>query len=334
MKVTAMKNRYVHYIMLLAAALVFAACNNEWEDELFQQSVSFAKNGVPSIYVKYKTDGKVTYQLPVIVSGSTDNDKNLRVQIGLDPDTLNTLNFERFRFRDDLYFVPLEEKFYTVPEMFVDIPAGSKTGLLNINLTLTGINLVREHVLPLTILEGDGYAPNYRKHYRKALLNVIPFNDYSGSYASTTAMIYNRNVADDKQTAFSVSTRKAWVVDESSIFFYAGATDEELKERETYKVVATFGEPDEKKEGILTLSNPDPENRMKFAQVSGTYKVEINMDTKLPYLEHKYVTMYFEYQYSDIANESYPMNYKVTGSMIMERKRNINIPEEDQSYFW
>ena len=46
------------------------------------------------------------------------------------------------------------------------------------------------------------------------------------------------------------------------------------------------------------------------------------------------MTLYVEYHYSDVANEAYPMNYKVTGSMIMERKRNINIPDEDQSYIW
>lgn len=330
-----MKKVYIYCVMLLAVAISFSACNNEWEDELFEQSVSFVKNGVYSTYVKYKSDGKVSYQLPVTISGSTDNTKNLHVQIGLDPDTLNTLNFERFRYRDDLYYLQLDQKYYSIPDMFVDIPANSKTALLNIDFSLSGINLSREHILPLTILEGDGYALNYRKHYRKALLNVIPFNDYSGTYSSTTAMIYNRNIADDKQTAFSVSTRKAMVEDETSIFFYAGAVDEDLIEREVYKVVATFGELDEvTKTGSLTLSNPDPDNKMEFKQISGTYKIETNMDTKLPYLEHKYVTLYVEYHYSDIANEAYPMHYKVIGSMIMERKRNINIPDEDQSYIW
>lgn len=99
-----MKKIYVYYIMLLATVLAFTACNKEWEDELFEQSVSFAKNGVYSTYVKYKSDGNVSYQLPVIISGSTNNDRNLHVRIGLDPDTLETLNFERFRFRDDLYY--------------------------------------------------------------------------------------------------------------------------------------------------------------------------------------------------------------------------------------
>lgn len=75
-------------------------------------------------------------------------------------------------------------------------------------------------------------------------------------------------------------------------------------------------------------------NGRPIFSISGSYKIETNMDTKLPYLEHKYVTLYVEYHYSDVANEAYPMNYKVTGSMIMERKRNINIPDEDQSYIW
>lgn len=330
-----MKKIDMRYMLLVAAMFAFTACNNEWEDELFEQSVSFAKNGVYSAHVKYKPNGKVSYQVPVIVSGSTDNGHNLHVKIGLDTDTLNTLNFERFRYREDLYYLPLNEEYYTLPEMFVDIPAGTGTALLDIDFSLQGINLSREHILPLTILEGEGYVPNYRKHYRKALLNVIPFNDYSGSYSSTTAMIYNRAVADAQQTAFSVSTRHSWVEDEKSIFFYAGAIDEDLKEREMYKVVAEFGELDEKTQtGPLILTNPDPVNRMRFRQVSGSYKIETNMDAKLPYLEHKYITLYLEYHYSDISNEAYPMDYKVVGSMLMERKRNINIPDEDQSYIW
>lgn len=45
-----------------------------------------------------------TYQVPLIVSGTTLNDKNYTVRIGLDPDTLVVLNKERYSTRIDLYY--------------------------------------------------------------------------------------------------------------------------------------------------------------------------------------------------------------------------------------
>lgn len=54
------------YCILCTIVVVFAcyACNNEWEDELYKQAVSFGKNGVADIYVKYKPNGKhpIRYQ--------------------------------------------------------------------------------------------------------------------------------------------------------------------------------------------------------------------------------------------------------------------------------
>lgn len=51
------------YRILCTIALVctFCACNKEWEDELYKQAVSFGKNGVADIYLRYKPEGKVTY---------------------------------------------------------------------------------------------------------------------------------------------------------------------------------------------------------------------------------------------------------------------------------
>lgn len=67
-----MKNIYI-YLSLLAVIVLGTACNNEWEDEQYEQYVSFKApiaaggDGVTTIYVRYKDNGKVTYQLPVIV---------------------------------------------------------------------------------------------------------------------------------------------------------------------------------------------------------------------------------------------------------------------------
>ena len=80
--------------------MAYTACNNEWEDELYTQMVSFkaprGSNGVYNIYMRYKADGTGQYKLPVIVSGSTPNASDIDVKIGVDNDTLNILNKARF----------------------------------------------------------------------------------------------------------------------------------------------------------------------------------------------------------------------------------------------
>ena len=96
-----MKNIYI-YLSLLAVIVLGTACNNEWEDEQYEQYVSFkapiasGSDGVTTIYVRYKDNGKVTYQLPIIVSGSTVNSQDRDIHIAVDKDTLKTLNIERF----------------------------------------------------------------------------------------------------------------------------------------------------------------------------------------------------------------------------------------------
>lgn len=318
------------YQYLIAALTLFgtAACEQEWKDELYEQTVSFAKNGVTDIHVRYKSEGKVSYRLPLVASGSQRNDKEINVQIALDPDTLANVNRERFSTRTDLYFMQLEQKYYNIPST-VTIQAGENTGLMNIDFSLEGINMVRNHILPLTITEGEGYTVNGRKHFRKALLNVIPFNDYSGNYSAT-----NATIDDGTGKPMTVATRQAKVVDENSIFFYAGMIQEDLVDRETYKVICKFirqSDAEDTDQGIVELSAPD--DRIGFSG-SGSYMVTHFMDDVTPYLEHIYTTIYLDYSFDELIDDIHKMHYTVSGSMVLERKRNILIPDEDQAWQW
>lgn len=53
-----------------------------------------------------------------------------------------------------------------------------------------------------------------------------------------------------------------------------------------------------------------------------------------PYIKHKYVTLRFTYYFNDITSATVPIRYKVTGSLLMERKINTQIPDEDQAIEW
>ena len=169
----------------MTVLIVCASCNNEWESEQYVQMVSFKApvnaQGVTPIYIRYKPEGKVTYQLPLIVSGSTMNSKDLNVHVGLDLDTLDVLNVEHFGSRKELFFKPLENKYYEFPET-VQIPAGECTSLLPIDFALKDLDQVDKWVLPLAIQSNDpshNYQANPRKFYRRAMLRCLLYTSPS-----------------------------------------------------------------------------------------------------------------------------------------------------------
>ena len=334
-----MKNIYI-YLSLLAIIVLGTACNNEWEDEQYEQYISFKApiasggDGVTTIYVRYKEDGKVTYQLPVIVSGSTVNGQDRDVHIAVDKDTLETLNIERFSlYRPELWYTEMEEDKYEFPEV-VHIPAGSCVGLLNIDFSLQGIDMLEKWVLPLTIVDDPayGYLSHPRKNYAKALLRVIPFNDYSGSYSTSTMEVYIRNAngsTDNKPMV--TNNRTAYVVDNHTIFFYAGLMSEDLSrdERELYKIYVRFNE-----DKSLSMW-ADNEEKIGF-KLYGTpaYSVTETMDATRPYLKHRYVSFTIEYDFKDVTSRNQEVLYKVKGTMLLERNLNTQIPDEDQAVEW
>ena len=323
-------------LSLLAVLVLCGSCNDEWKDEQFERYVSFkapidSKIGVTHIYVRYNPDDKTSYKLPLIVSGSTTNDKDMTVHVAVDSDTLRVLNYERFQTREDYYYKELESKYFSIPET-VNIKAGENTSLMNINFTLKDIDLVDKWVLPLTILDNPSYdyVANPRKHYKKALLRVIPFNNYSGSYSGTALRIQMEG--REGETPIVKSTITAYVVDENTIFFYAGNIDEDRKDRANYKVYARFNDA-----GGVTLSADAGNTDMNFSvNKDASYVLREEMDAVRPYLLHRYVTINnISYQFTDYTMiPGLEVKYKVEGSLILERKINTQIPDEDQAIEW
>ena len=320
-------------LLILSFALVWcASCNDEWTEEQYEHYISFkaplGDNGVSQISVRYKPDGEVTYRLPLIVSGSTTNDKDIAVHVAVDSDTLQQLNMERFQSRTDFYFKELGAQYFTMPET-ANIKAGENTGLLDIDFSLNGIDLTDKWVLPLTIVDNPAYTPNPRKHYRKALLYVIPFNDYSGVYGATALKTYLDG--DESAPALVKSELPTYVVDENTVFFYAGTVDENNKDRGLYKIHAAFDTTD------MTVTLTTGNSAMSFTS-SGTptFSIDENMDETRPYLLHRYVIIRgINYEYKDYTSvPGHSLRYVVKGDITMERKINTQIPDEDQAIEW
>ncbi len=339
---------------LAAVVLMATSCNKEWEGEQYEHYISFSapldEKGVMNVYVPYsRTDGndnytaggegRSNYDLPLIVSGSLTNQQNITVHVAHDPDTLDIMNEARYATRTDLYYQDMGAdglSYVSFPET-MQIKAGEDVGLLELSFDFRNIDMSDKWVLPLQIMDDDSYdyQSHPRKNYAKALLRIFPFNDYSGDYSGT--LLTNKVVMNDgSETAESItkSTIRAYVVDEHTVFFYAGIVDEDYTDRKKYKIMATFSGDNN---GTVTLSceNAD-EIEFEMAEgVTPSYRILSSMDETRPYLEHRYVIINnINYYFNYIPIEGSKIRYHVNGSMTLGRDINTQIPDEDQAIEW
>jgi hypothetical protein len=332
-----MKKNIYYLFLVITIAVCWVSCNDEWEEEQYMQLVSLKAepdgNGVTYINLRYYPEGKVTYKLPVIISGSTPNTQNRTIHLGLDLDTLEVLNNERYGHREELYFRALEEQHYSFPET-IEIPAGESTAVLPIEFALDDLDQSDKWVLPLTVLEdpSGNYRPNPRKHYRKALLLINPFNDYSGTYNGTLYRIF---LAGDTQNSVTLSSHRSFVVDDKTIFLYAGTKNIDSPDRKLYKIFIEFTDEivdlHTKKLAIYT-DNPNIKLNVKGQP---NYSISEAMDATKPYLKHIYITLNLEYEFEDYTTvPNTVIKYSVSGSLSMQRDLNTLIPDEDQQIQW
>ena len=336
------------YICVITIVTMFlgTSCNDKWEDEQYSQLVSFkapeSDNNVSRIRLKYRDDS-VHYRLPLIVSGTTVNQRNLDVHVGLDLDTLLAFNLTNFgEGRKDLWYRELDESRYVFSPV-TRVPAGECTALIDIQFDFRGLDFSENWMLPLVVQDDPSY--NYHSHtklgFNNALLWLTPFNDYSGTFQTTALNVY----ADNSNQRLTVSTREAYVVDENSVFFYAGAIDAGRPDRKYFKVKATFY-PDETfvpaegsievKKGVVTLEAMNPIEGMEFTtEGTPTYVVTETMDTERPTLMRRVTTITgIKYTFYDPRESSKPIFYEVDGTMSLQRNINTTIPDEEYAIEW
>src|SRR5690606_30313802 len=128
---------------------------------------------------------------------------------GLDPDTLAILNREQYGDRSELYFRQLDKKYYDMPET-ITMPAGKSMTTIPIEFSLGDLDQSDKWVLPLQILEDptDNYQVNPHKHYKRAMLRIYPFNNYSGTYGGTLYKIF---LEGDTKEPLTLNTHRTFV---------------------------------------------------------------------------------------------------------------------------
>ena len=328
------------------------SCNDEWKDEQYEKYISFKAplndNGVTAVYVPYSRhnddgtlmygeEGKSSYDLPIIVAGTTRNGSDLNIVVG-HSDTLTALNYERFgstTYRSDivdLYYKDMSA-YASYPET-VQIKSGEDIGLLKVNFNFKNIDMVEKWVLPIEIKPADGYEPHPRKNYAKAMLRVYPYNDFSGNYSATTLTVTN---AADPNNVTGMETARGYVVDENSVFFYMGTIDETRVDRGKYKVKFQFIPTSaDGNQGNVICTSDNAANNNFIQRGTAQYRVYEQADEVQPYLIHHYVIISgIDYDYTDYTSvENYSMAYTVKGILTLERQLNTQIPNEDQAIQW
>lgn len=332
-----MKKNIYHLFIAFISAICCVSCNNEWESEQYSQFVSLKaepnSEGVTFAYMRYNPQGKVTYNLPVVISGSTPNSQNRTVHIGLDLDTLAVLNRERFGHQQALYFKVPAPNYYTFPET-IEIPAGQSTALVPVEFTLGDLDQSDKWVLPLTVLDDPSYnyKANPRKSYKKALLRINPYNDYSGTYSGTLLKVI---LEGDVNNPLYLGEYRTYVADDKTIFLYAGSKNIDSEDRKQYKIFIQF--TDEKVDLLnnkLKIYTDNPNIKLNVVGQPSYSKTEA-MDAALPYLKHVYITLNLQYNFVDYTSvPGTVINYTVTGSMSMQRDLNTLIPDLDQQIQW
>ena len=357
------------YYLLFAAALAVGSvsCNDEWEDEQYAQMPSFdaAPNaqGVTAVYVRYVPGGERRYNLPLILSGSTMNTHDRTIHVGIDNDTLKSLNHEHYGDREELYFRQMPKDYYSFPST-VEIPKGEWQALLPIDFKQGGadgntpLDQADKWVLPITILDDESYdyTANPRKYYRKALLRYTPFNDYSGYYTGTQLKIEMAGAPEGDDGAMYVDEHRSFVVDENTIFFFMGQRDIDYLDRKHYKVFVEFTDEDmpgaqlgakrlrlysdnaEKNKfvgGNMVTKVENGTEVTTFEEGEAYYVMMEEMDDQEVYTKHIYITLYLAYKFVDYDTvPGTELEYTVSGNLSLQRDLNTLIPDEDQQIQW
>lgn len=350
----------IYTLAVLAAIIVLGtSCNSEWEKEQYQHYISFSSpldsKGVTNIYVPYSRhdiegnyaeggEGRSSYRLPVLVSGSTDNTQDITIHISHDSDTLNTLNKARFATRTDLFYKDMGNErltFVSYPENML-IGAGQNIGLLDLKFDFRGIDMSEKWVLPLQIVDNPsyGYQAHPRKNYAKAILRIFPFNDYSGDYSGTgltNKVVMGENTDGTiNETAESITKAsvRGYVIDEQSMFIYAGIVDEDYTDRKKYKIKFKF-KGDKNRSVSISCDNAEEIGFKVNEKIMPSFRISSSMDEAKPYLEHRYVIINnIDYFFNYIPVEGTIIRYHVKGTLTLSRDINTQVPDEDQAIEW
>ncbi|MGO3109753.1 MAG: BT_3044 domain-containing protein, partial [Sphingobacterium sp.] len=130
---------------------------------------------------------------------------------------------------------------------------------------------------------------------------------------------------------------RTFVVDEQTLFLYAGLRDIDFLDRKNYKVFIKFTDDkiDLQKKKLEIWSDNSENNKFKVGEQQSYYTIDEAWDAQRPYMKHVYITLYLSYEFEDYtAIPGQRLKYRVEGTLSMQRDLNTLIPDEDQQIQW
>ncbi len=247
------KIKYIR-IAFLSALLCFCSCADELNDELFQKYSYLTQNGWYECTLNIKDDNTVDLPVYFGVNGTATNDKDIVLKISADADTLNKYNFEKYKNKQEAYYMMLPEATYQFDASSYTIPSGElkTTAHCKVNLTsLRGIDIYNEYVLPLAITSSTGY-PAGPSYYSKVLYYLNFQNSYSGSYVCSGKL-----KEEGKNYETDARSRKLYAISKDECYFYAGNVEREDVGKQDYVIILKLNKADNSISFAPNEINPD-----------------------------------------------------------------------------
>src|SRR5690606_34203933 len=139
-------------------------------------------------------------------------------------------------------------------------------------------------------------------------------------------------------TALNVETHRAYVVDDETVFFYAGTRNVDYPDRKNYKVFVRFTDEaiDSQKKKLEIWSDNADNNKFEASSEQPYYTMEEDYsDITKPYLKRIYITLSLGYKFEDYTSvPGLRLKYETRGMLSMQRDLNTLIPDEDQQIQW
>jgi hypothetical protein len=203
-----MKRTYITLYTILAAMTVFLSSCLKSESTF----TDFSKAGtlVELPLAAYKGLGKTAaYSLPlqaaaqvipvtINVASPQPLSKDLKVTLAVDGAALTALNNTNIaKYKADstaaandptgataeptypLIYTQLPAAFYNIPSLSATVPANQRTAIVNVNVVTQNFDLLKNYVLPLTIVDASGQPIS---NYKTLFLYVQAKNQYDGVY--------------------------------------------------------------------------------------------------------------------------------------------------------
>lgn len=304
---------YIYGSFLLLSTMMMVACNDSLEDELFHKFSYITRNGWQDYNLKVAGDNTAVLPLYFGVNGTSANEKDIVMQIAVDPDTLLGYNKNKFKNQEDLYYKILPEACYSFDADSYTIPRGELKAKGSVRVDLNKIrevgSLYNDYVLPLQMISSTGEDMGARK-FTTVLAHINYINDFSGNYVG-------KGVVKQKGTSYSteVTTSPLYAINNETCYLFVGEKNRSNTADYLHYVIEIV------KDGNGNLTARPGENtqglNFKLNNIRMTRVYEMNYNDSRYYSE--VTNLEISYDYVDSTNKLETLEMSYSGSFSMSK---------------